>query len=60
MDPVPKSVKIPLDSVPTLEQIDCTAELGVMHKLAEGGLSLIVYVTGEDVKQYWSQSVLGP
>lgn len=60
MDPVPKSVKIPVDNIPSISQIDCTTQLGVMHKLAEGRLSLIVYVTGEDVKQYWSQSILGP
>ena len=43
MDPLFKPVQVPLDGFPSLQCIDCTAQLGVICKLAEGALDSIVY-----------------
>ena len=48
-------VQVPLDSFPSLQCIDCTAQLGVIRKFAEGALDAIVYVIDEDVEKHWSQ-----
>ncbi|KAK4824941.1 hypothetical protein QYF61_021561 [Mycteria americana] len=53
--PLLKPVKVPLDGIPSLQRIDCTTQLGVIHKLAEAALGPTVYIIGEDIKQYWSQ-----
>jgi len=34
---------------------NCTAQLGVIFKLAEGALNAIVYVIDGDVEEHWSQ-----
>ena len=39
-------VQVPLDGFPSFQCTDCTAELGVICKLAEDSLNAIVYVTG--------------
>ena len=41
--------QVPLDGFPSFQCIDCTAQLGVICKLAEGALDDIVYVIDEDV-----------
>ena len=33
---------------PSLQCINCTAQLGVIHKLAEGALDAIIYVIDKD------------
>ncbi|KAK4810951.1 hypothetical protein QYF61_013359 [Mycteria americana] len=41
MGPLLKPVQVPLDGIPSLQQINCTTQLGVIHKLAEGVLNLL-------------------
>ncbi|KAK4810921.1 hypothetical protein QYF61_013329 [Mycteria americana] len=50
MGPLLKPVQVPLDGIPSLQQINCTTQLGVIRKLAEGALNPTVYVTDEDIK----------
>jgi len=45
-------VKVPLDSIPPLQCVDCTTQLGVIGKLAEGALNATDHVTDKDVKQH--------
>ncbi|KAK4818679.1 hypothetical protein QYF61_017424 [Mycteria americana] len=37
------------------KHINCTTQLGVLHKLPEGTLKPLIYAINEDIKQYWSQ-----
>ena len=39
MGPPIKPVKVPLDGMPSLKRVNCTTELGVICKLAEGALN---------------------
>ncbi|KAK4829865.1 hypothetical protein QYF61_007257 [Mycteria americana] len=55
MGPLLKLVQVPLDGIPSLRHVNCTTQLGVTCKLAEGALDPTVYVIDEDIKQYWSQ-----
>ncbi|KAK4824541.1 hypothetical protein QYF61_016145 [Mycteria americana] len=55
MGPPLKPAKVPLDGIPSLQRVDCTTQLGVVHKLAEGALNPTVHVTNKDVKQCRSQ-----
>ncbi|PKU43223.1 hypothetical protein llap_6461 [Limosa lapponica baueri] len=55
MGPLLKSVQVPLDGIPSLRHVNCTTQLGVVCKLAEGAPSPTVDVTDEDTKQCWSQ-----
>ena len=48
---VPKFTKVPLDGIPSICCINCTAQFGVISKLAEGALNPIIYVTD---KEHWS------
>ncbi|KAK4808881.1 hypothetical protein QYF61_007996 [Mycteria americana] len=50
-----KPVQVPLDGIPSLQRVDCTTQLGVVGKLAEGALNPTVHVTAKDVKQCQSQ-----
>ena len=50
-----KHVQVPLDGILSLRHVDCTTQLGVICKLAEGALDPAVCITDEDIKQYWSQ-----
>ncbi|KAK4811172.1 hypothetical protein QYF61_019803 [Mycteria americana] len=43
MGPLLKPVQVPLDGIPSLKRINCTTQLGVICKLAEGALSPTVY-----------------
>ncbi|KAJ7413562.1 hypothetical protein BTVI_42994 [Pitangus sulphuratus] len=45
----------PLQSLPTLQQINTPAQLGVVCKLMEGALNPLVQVTDKDIKQSRSQ-----
>ena len=47
MGPLLQPVQVPLDGFPSFQCIDCTTQLGVICKLAEGALDaiyVIVYV----------------
>ncbi|KAK4827038.1 hypothetical protein QYF61_013222 [Mycteria americana] len=55
MGPLLEFAQVPLDGIPSLRCVNCTTQLGVVHKLAEGALDPTVYVIDEDIKQYWSQ-----
>ena len=55
MGPLLQPVQITLDGFPSFQRIDCTAQLGIIRKLAEGALNAIVYVTVEDVEEHQSQ-----
>ncbi|KAK4827563.1 hypothetical protein QYF61_019187 [Mycteria americana] len=50
-----KPVRVPLDGIPPLQHVDCTTQLGVVGKLAEGALNATVHVADKDVKQHRSQ-----
>ncbi|KAK4823284.1 hypothetical protein QYF61_000444 [Mycteria americana] len=48
-------VQVPLQSLPTLQQINTPAQLGVICKLAESALDPFVQIIDKDVKQNWPQ-----
>ncbi|KAK4825708.1 hypothetical protein QYF61_002067 [Mycteria americana] len=50
-----KPVKVSLDSIPSLQCVDHTTQLGVVGKLAEVAINPTVHVTDKDVKQRRSQ-----
>jgi len=52
--PLLKLVQVPLDDNPSLERVGHTTQLGTVSKLPEGALLPALYVTDEDIKQYWS------
>ena len=45
----------PPDGLFSYQCIDCNAQLGVIHKLAEGALNATVYAVDEDVEEHRSQ-----
>ena len=47
-DPPLKPVQVPLDGILSLRFVDCTTQLGVVGKLAEGALSPTVHDTNKD------------
>ena len=49
-------VQVPLDGIFSFWCIDCTTQLGVICKLAEGSLDPTVYVIDKDIKQYQTQN----
>ncbi|KAK4827094.1 hypothetical protein QYF61_014196 [Mycteria americana] len=55
MGPLLQLVQVPLDGIPSLRHVNCTTQLGVVCKLAEGALDPTVCVIDEDIKHYWSQ-----
>ena len=54
MGPLLQLIQVPLDGIPSW-CVSCTTQLGVICNLAEGALNPTVYVTDENIKQYWSQ-----
>ena len=50
-----KPVQIPPDGIPSFCWINCTIQLGIICKLAEGTLDSTVCVIDKDVKELWSQ-----
>ena len=56
MGPLLQPVQVPLDGFPSFQCIDCTAQLCVICKVAEGALNATVYVIDEDVEEHWSQN----
>jgi len=51
-----QSVQIPLQSLPTLEQIDTPPQLGVICKLTEGALNPLIHIIDKDIKQDRTQN----
>ncbi|KAK4815370.1 hypothetical protein QYF61_001358 [Mycteria americana] len=56
LGPSIQPVQIPLQSLPTLEQIDTPAQLGVICKLTEGALNSLIQIIDKDTKQDWPQN----
>ncbi|KAK4816766.1 hypothetical protein QYF61_022764 [Mycteria americana] len=48
-------VQVPLQSLPTLKQINTPTQLGVICKLTEGALNPLIQIIDKDVKQNWPQ-----
>ncbi|KAK4815581.1 hypothetical protein QYF61_004796 [Mycteria americana] len=48
-------VQVPLQSLPTLKQINTPAQLGVICKLTEGALDPFIQIIDKDIKQNWPQ-----
>jgi len=55
MNPLLQPVQVPLDGFPSLQCIDCTAQLRIVCKLAEGALHAIICVIDKDVEEQRSQ-----
>jgi len=53
LSPSIQPVQIPLQSLPTLKQINAPAQLDVICKLAEGALDPLIQITDKDTKQNW-------
>ncbi|KAK4815575.1 LOW QUALITY PROTEIN: hypothetical protein QYF61_004092 [Mycteria americana] len=53
--PLLQLVQVPLNAIPSFWHVNCTTQLGVICKLAEGALNLTVNVIDENIEQYWSQ-----
>ncbi|KAK4821554.1 hypothetical protein QYF61_022214 [Mycteria americana] len=53
-------LQIPLDGIPSFWPVNCTTQLGVICKLAEGALDLTVNVIDENIEQHWSPKSLYP
>ncbi|KAK4828848.1 LOW QUALITY PROTEIN: hypothetical protein QYF61_000905 [Mycteria americana] len=54
-DPLLQLVQVPLDDIPSFWRVNCTTQLGVICKLAEGALDLAVNVIDENTEQHWFQ-----
>ncbi|KAK4831353.1 hypothetical protein QYF61_017484 [Mycteria americana] len=50
MDPLLELVQVPVNGTLSLRHVNCTTQLGVVCKLAEGALDPTVYVIDEDIK----------
>lgn len=55
LNPLLKSIQVPLDGFLSAWRAHCTPQLGVISKHVEGALNPTVNVTDEDIKEYWSQ-----
>ncbi|KAK4830327.1 hypothetical protein QYF61_010091 [Mycteria americana] len=55
LGPSIQPVQVPLQSLPTLQQMNTPAQLGVICKLTEGALDPFVQIIDKDVKQNWPQ-----
>ncbi|KAK4821042.1 hypothetical protein QYF61_012222 [Mycteria americana] len=53
--PSTQPVQVPLQSLPTLQQINTPTQLGVICKLTEGALDPFVQIIDKDVRQNWPQ-----
>ncbi|KAK4828850.1 LOW QUALITY PROTEIN: hypothetical protein QYF61_000907 [Mycteria americana] len=54
-DPLLQLVQVPLDDIPPFWHVNCTTQLGVICKLAEGALDPAICVIDENIEQHWSQ-----
>ncbi|KAK4830945.1 hypothetical protein QYF61_014404 [Mycteria americana] len=55
LGPSIQPVQIPLQSLPTLQQINTPTQLGVICKLTEGALNPVIQIIDKDIKQNWPQ-----
>ncbi|KAK4831422.1 hypothetical protein QYF61_017553 [Mycteria americana] len=55
LGPSIQPVQVPLQSLPTLKQINTPTQLGVICKLTEGALEPFVQIIDKDIKQDWPQ-----
>ncbi|KAK4824040.1 hypothetical protein QYF61_009631 [Mycteria americana] len=55
LGPSIQPVQVPLQSLPTLQQINTPTQLGVICKLTEGALDPVVQIIDKDIKQNWPQ-----
>ncbi|KAK4817038.1 hypothetical protein QYF61_026164 [Mycteria americana] len=53
LGPSIQPVQVPLQSLPTLQQTNTPAQLGVICKLTEGALDPFVQIIDKDIKQNW-------
>ncbi|KAK4821778.1 LOW QUALITY PROTEIN: hypothetical protein QYF61_000839 [Mycteria americana] len=56
LSPLIQPVQIPLQSLPTLKQIDTPTQFGVICNLTEGALDPLIQIIGKDIKQDWPQN----
>ncbi|KAK4822811.1 hypothetical protein QYF61_020094 [Mycteria americana] len=55
LGPSIQPVQVPLQSLPTLQQINTPTQLGVICKLAESALDPFIQIIDKDIKQDWPQ-----
>ncbi|KAK4826190.1 hypothetical protein QYF61_006134, partial [Mycteria americana] len=55
LGPSIQPVQVPLQSLPTLKQINIPTQLGVICKLTEGALDPLIQIIDKDIKQNWPQ-----
>ncbi|KAK4825833.1 hypothetical protein QYF61_002956 [Mycteria americana] len=55
LGPSIQPVQVPLQSLPTLKQINTPTQLGVICKLTEGALDPLIQIIDKDIKQDWRQ-----
>ncbi|KAK4813827.1 hypothetical protein QYF61_001831 [Mycteria americana] len=55
LGPSIQPVQVPLQSLPTLKQINTPAQLGVICKLTESALDPFIQIIDKDIKQNWPQ-----
>ncbi|KAK4810166.1 hypothetical protein QYF61_010478 [Mycteria americana] len=55
LGPSIQPVQVPLQSLPTLKQINTPTQLGVICKLTEGALDPFIQIMDKDIKQNWPQ-----
>ncbi|KAK4827050.1 hypothetical protein QYF61_013234 [Mycteria americana] len=55
LSPWIQPVQVPLQSLPTLKQINTPTQLGVICKFTEGALDPFVQIIDKDIKQDWPQ-----
>ncbi|KAK4819404.1 hypothetical protein QYF61_003675 [Mycteria americana] len=55
LGPSMQPVQVPLQSLPTLQQINTPTQLGVICKLTEGALDPFVQIIDKGIKQNWPQ-----
>ncbi|KAK4832719.1 LOW QUALITY PROTEIN: hypothetical protein QYF61_025208, partial [Mycteria americana] len=55
LGPSIQPVQVPLQSLPTLQQINAPTQLGAICKLSEGALDALIEILDKDIKQNWPQ-----
>ncbi|KAK4830957.1 hypothetical protein QYF61_014416 [Mycteria americana] len=55
LSPSIQPVQVPLQSLPTLQQINTPTQLGVVCKLTEGALNPLIQIIDKGMKQNWPQ-----
>ncbi|KAK4832371.1 hypothetical protein QYF61_022226 [Mycteria americana] len=55
LGPLIQPVQIPLQSLPTLQQINTPAQFGVVCKFTEGTFNPLIQIIEKDIKQNWPQ-----